>query len=34
MTGSTSGLTFDDIKSVKVQPSTTSANIEYYIATN
>ena len=34
MTGSTSGLTFDDIKSVKVQPSSTSANIEYYIATN
>ena len=34
MTGSTSGLTFDDIKSVKVEPSSTSANIEYYIATN
>ena len=33
MTGSTSGLVFDDIKSVKVQPSGSAANIEYYIAT-
>jgi len=33
MTGSTSGLVFDDIKSVKVQPSGSTANIEYYIAT-
>jgi hypothetical protein len=33
MTGSTSGLVFDDIKSVKVQPSGSAANIEYYIIT-
>ena len=33
MTGSTSGLVFDDIKSVKVQPSSSAAGIEYYIAT-
>ncbi len=33
MTGSTSGLAFDDIKSVKVQPSGSSASIEYYIVT-
>ena len=33
MTGSTSGLVFDDIKSVKVQPSGSSASIEYYIVT-
>jgi hypothetical protein len=33
ITGSTSGLVFDDIKSVKVQPSGSAANIEYYIAT-
>jgi hypothetical protein len=33
MTGSTSGLIFDDIKSVKIQPSSSNANIEYYIAT-
>jgi hypothetical protein len=33
MTGSTSGLVFDDIKSVKVKPSGSTANIEYYIAT-
>ena len=33
ITGSTSGLVFDDIKSVKVQPSGSTANIEYYIAT-
>lgn len=33
MTGSTSGLSFDDIKSVKVQPSGSAASIEYYIVT-
>jgi hypothetical protein len=33
MTGSTSGLNFDDIKSVKVQPSSSAASIEYYILT-
>ena len=33
MTGSTSGLTFNDIKSVKVQPSSSAASIEYYIVT-
>lgn len=33
MTGSTSGLNFDDIKSVKAEPSGSSAVIEYYIAT-
>ena len=33
MTGSISSLTFDDIKSVKVQPSGSAASIEYYIAT-
>ena len=33
MTGSLSGLTFDDIKSVKVQPSSSAASIEYYIVT-
>jgi len=33
MTGSTSGLSFNDIKSVKVQPSSSSANVEYYIVT-
>jgi hypothetical protein len=33
MTGSTSGLSFDDIKSVKVEPSGSSGSIEYYIAT-
>jgi hypothetical protein len=33
MTGSTSGLVFDDIKSVKVQPSGSAASIEYYIIT-
>jgi len=33
MTGSTSGLAFNDIKSVKVQPSSSSANVEYYIVT-
>jgi len=33
MTGSTSGLVFDDVKSVKVQPSSSAASIEYYIVT-
>jgi hypothetical protein len=34
MTGSTSGLAFSDIRSVKVEPSGSSASIEYYIVTN
>ena len=33
ITGSESGLTFSDIKSVKVSPSGSSGSIEYYIAT-
>ena len=33
MTGSTSGLAFNDIQSVKVQPSSSAASIEYYIIT-
>jgi hypothetical protein len=33
MTGSTSGLSFSDVKSVKVEPSGSSGSIEYYIAT-
>ena len=33
MTGSTSGLVFDDVKSVKVEPSGSAASIEYYIVT-
>jgi len=33
MTGSTSGLTFNDIRSVKVQPSSSAASVEYYIVT-
>jgi hypothetical protein len=33
MTGSESGLSFSDIKSVKVSPSGSSGSIEYYIAT-
>ena len=33
MTGSTSGIVFDDIKSVKVEPSGSIATLEYYIAT-
>jgi hypothetical protein len=33
ITGSTSGLAFDDIKSVKVEPSSSAASIEYYILT-
>jgi hypothetical protein len=33
MTGSTSELAFNDIQSVKVQPSSSAASIEYYIVT-
>jgi hypothetical protein len=33
MTGSTSGLSFSDVKSVKAEPSGSSASIEYYIVT-
>lgn len=33
MTGSINGLSFDSIKSVKVEPSGSAANIEYYIVT-
>ena len=33
MTGSVSGVIFDDIKSVKVEPSGSTATLEYYIAT-
>jgi hypothetical protein len=33
MTGSTSGVVFNDIKSVKVEPSGSTATLEYYIAT-
>jgi hypothetical protein len=33
MTGSTSGLSFSNAKSVKVEPSGSDANIEYYIVT-
>ena len=33
MTGSTSGLSFGDVKSVKVEPSGSSGSVEYYIAT-
>ena len=33
ITGSTTGLSFDDIKSVKVSPSGSSGSIEYYIIT-
>ena len=34
ITGSTSGLLFSDIKSVKLEPSSSAASIEYYILTN
>ena len=34
ITGSTTGLLFSDIKSVKVEPSSSAAPIEYYILTN
>ena len=33
MTGSTRGLVFDDVRSVKVEPSGSVGSIEYYIAT-
>jgi hypothetical protein len=33
MTGSTSELAFNDIQSVKVQPSSSAASVEYYIVT-
>ena len=33
MTGSTNGLSFNDVKSVKIEPSGSSASIEYYIVT-
>lgn len=33
VTGSTSGFNFNDIKSVKVEPSGSAASVEYYIAT-
>ena len=33
MTGSTSGLAFNDIQSVKVQPSSSAASVEYDIVT-
>jgi hypothetical protein len=33
ITGSTTSLSFDDIKSVKVEPSGSTATLEYYIAT-
>ena len=34
ITGSTSGLNFSDIKSIKVEPSGSVASIEYYVITN
>ncbi len=34
ITGSTSGLNFNDIRSIKVEPSGSVASIEYYIITN
>jgi len=33
MTGSVGGLNFNDVKSVKAEPSGSSASIEYYIVT-
>lgn len=33
ITGSTSGFSFNDIKSVKVEPSGAAASVEYYIVT-
>jgi hypothetical protein len=33
MTGSEGGLDFSDIKSVKAEPSSSAASIEYYIIT-
>jgi hypothetical protein len=34
ITGSTSGLNFSDIKSIKVEPSGSVVSIEYYVITN
>jgi len=34
ITGSVSSLSFDNIKSVKIEPSGSAASIEYYILTN
>jgi hypothetical protein len=34
ITGSTSGLNFNDIRSIKVEPSGSVASIEYYVITN
>jgi hypothetical protein len=34
VTGSTSGLNFNDIRSIKVEPSGSVASIEYYVITN
>jgi hypothetical protein len=34
ITGSTSGLNFNDIRSIKVEPSGSIASIEYYVITN
>ena len=34
ITGSTSGLNFNDIRSIKVEPSGSTASIEYYVITN
>jgi len=34
ITGSITSLNFDDIKSVKIEPSGSAASIEYYILTN
>ena len=34
MTGSLDSLFFDDIVSIKVEPSSSAANIEYFVATN
>jgi hypothetical protein len=34
VTGSTSGLNFNDIRSIKVEPSGSIASIEYYVITN
>jgi hypothetical protein len=34
ITGSETGLLFNDIKSVKIEPSGSAASVEYYILTN
>ena len=34
ITGSETGMLFDDIRSIKVEPSSSAASIEYYILTN